>query len=108
MLPSSLKFLHSLLTLDIVTIMARILVLSIERLSSDALIGFVVGFFFAILLAVLFSLLFLNKPNLYDLDHWKLNVDVPFESMWMNMGYWYLFHPFLSSSVMLSFVAINF
>lgn len=75
--------------------MARIFALSIERLSWDALTGFVIGFFFAILLAVLFLILSANKFNLYDLDHWKLNLEVPFESMWMNMGYWYVFSPFL-------------
>lgn len=79
--------------------MARTFVLSIERVSWDGLIGFAIGFFFAILLAVPFLLLSLYKFNLYDLDHWKLNIEVPFESMWMNMGYWYVFSPFFSSLV---------
>lgn len=82
--------------------MAKMFVLSIERVSWDALIGFVIGFFFAILLAVSFLLLSLNKFNLYDLDHWKLNIEVPFESMWMNMGYWYAFSPCFSSLVTIS------
>ncbi|KAK1634202.1 hypothetical protein BDP81DRAFT_378346 [Colletotrichum phormii] len=42
---------------------------------------------------ILFIILALAVPSLqrkdvYDNDHWKLNVKVPFTTMWMNMGYW--------------------
>ncbi|KAK2054313.1 hypothetical protein LY76DRAFT_686714 [Colletotrichum caudatum] len=38
-------------------------------------------------IAVLVALRFLQN-DVYDNDHWKLNVKVPFTTMWMNMGYW--------------------
>ncbi|KAK2038775.1 hypothetical protein LZ31DRAFT_588155 [Colletotrichum somersetense] len=38
-------------------------------------------------IAVLVALKFLQK-DVYDNDHWKLNVKVPFTTMWINMGYW--------------------
>ncbi|KAK1584975.1 uncharacterized protein LY79DRAFT_519756 [Colletotrichum navitas] len=38
-------------------------------------------------IVVLVTLKFLQN-GVYDNDHWKLNVKVPFTTMWMNMGYW--------------------
>ncbi|KAL2880107.1 hypothetical protein SGCOL_004491 [Colletotrichum sp. CLE4] len=35
-----------------------------------------------------FAIPFLRQKDVYDNDHWKLNVKVPFTTMWMNMGYW--------------------
>ncbi|KAF4805998.1 hypothetical protein CGCSCA5_v014825 [Colletotrichum siamense] len=29
-----------------------------------------------------------GRNDIYDVDHWKLNVKVPFTTTWMNMGYW--------------------
>ena len=53
--------------------------------------GVVVGILVATaaltLAAVLFSVL---KADQYDLDHWKLNFRTPVNSMWMNLGYWYV------------------
>ncbi|TQN65111.1 hypothetical protein CSHISOI_10312, partial [Colletotrichum shisoi] len=31
---------------------------------------------------------FMRQNDIYDNDHWKLNVKMPFTTMWMNMGYW--------------------
>ncbi|CCF37159.1 hypothetical protein CH063_01641 [Colletotrichum higginsianum] len=31
---------------------------------------------------------YLRQNDIYDNDHWKLNVKMPFTTMWMNMGYW--------------------
>jgi hypothetical protein len=55
--------------------------------------GLYAGFLFGLLSTLLFALIagrLLRRPkrDVYDLDHWKLNVNVPFDSMWMNMGYW--------------------
>ncbi|KAF4776195.1 hypothetical protein HER10_EVM0004247 [Colletotrichum scovillei] len=35
-----------------------------------------------------FTITFLRRKDVYDNDHWKLNLKVPFTTMWMNMGYW--------------------
>jgi hypothetical protein len=29
-----------------------------------------------------------GRPTVYSLDHARLNVQLPPEKMWMNMGYW--------------------
>ncbi|OHW98474.1 hypothetical protein CSPAE12_02893 [Colletotrichum incanum] len=40
------------------------------------------------LIVVLIGFVFLRQHDVYDNDHWKLNIKVPFSTMWMNMGYW--------------------
>lgn len=49
------------------------------------------GCTFTILIVTLaFTITFLRRKDVYDNDHWKLNLKVPFTTMWMNMGYWFV------------------
>ncbi|KAK4199169.1 hypothetical protein QBC40DRAFT_349614 [Triangularia verruculosa] len=54
--------------------------------------GFLAGLFAGaaatlVILVGSISFLILSRDH-YGLDHWKLNVQLPVRSMWMNMGYW--------------------
>lgn len=53
--------------------------------------GVVVGVLAAVA-ALVFALVFFLalRTDRYDLDHWKLNFRTPVDSMWMNLGYWYV------------------
>ncbi|KAI9149072.1 hypothetical protein HJFPF1_11118 [Paramyrothecium foliicola] len=73
---------------------------SLYRFSRASIMGevsaesraFVAGFFGGILVAVglaaLVSLVTLWRSDPYGLGHWKLNLETPLKSMWMNVGYW--------------------
>ncbi|KAK1984487.1 hypothetical protein LZ30DRAFT_431188 [Colletotrichum cereale] len=54
--------------------------------------GLLTGIFGSLLvvcsIVAVVALKFLRRNDVYDNDHWKLNVKVPFTTMWMNMGYW--------------------
>ena len=52
-------------------------------------LGILVGAVAAILVASLVFVLVLRSTDIYSLGHWKLNLQTPLESMWMNLGYWY-------------------
>lgn len=53
--------------------------------------GVVVGVLAAVAAFVFAAVFFLAlRTDRYDLDHWKLNFRVPVDSMWMNLGYWYV------------------
>lgn len=43
-----------------------------------------------LMLTLAFAVTFLRRKDVYNNDHWKLNLKVPFTTMWMNMGYWYV------------------
>ncbi|KAK1841202.1 hypothetical protein CCHR01_16158 [Colletotrichum chrysophilum] len=55
---------------------------------SGALFGFMAGVVAIIFIASLVAVKFFQRNDIYDVDHWKLNVKVPFTTTWMNMGYW--------------------
>lgn len=57
---------------------------------SGLFLGLIVGFFLFGVTSLLITTRLLRKNDIYDADHWKLNVKVPFTTMWMNMGYWYV------------------
>ncbi|KAK1452945.1 hypothetical protein CCUS01_01962 [Colletotrichum cuscutae] len=44
--------------------------------------------FIILIVTLAFTVTFLRRKDVYDHDHWKLNLKVPFTTMWMNMGYW--------------------
>lgn len=53
--------------------------------------GVVVGVLAAVAALVFAAVFFLAlRTDRYDLDHWKLNFQTPVDSMWMNLGYWYV------------------
>ena len=47
------------------------------------------GFIAALLIVAVGAFSVLRMSDAYGLGHWKLNVKVPFTTMWMNLGYWY-------------------
>lgn len=49
------------------------------------LVGFVLNLIISASVLVIF---FLTSTDRYNLDHWKLNVQVPVSSLWMNLGFW--------------------
>ncbi|KAF6807380.1 hypothetical protein CPLU01_15803 [Colletotrichum plurivorum] len=55
---------------------------------SGLYLGMVAGFLLFAFTALFIAARLLRKNDIYDADHWKLNVKVPFTIMWMNMGYW--------------------
>ncbi|KAF6808834.1 hypothetical protein CSOJ01_07302 [Colletotrichum sojae] len=55
---------------------------------SGLYLGLVTGFLLFGFTAFFIAARLLQKNDIYDADHWKLNVKVPFTTMWMNMGYW--------------------
>ncbi|KAH0444751.1 hypothetical protein CcaCcLH18_00409 [Colletotrichum camelliae] len=55
---------------------------------SGAFWGFVAGVFAITFVASLVAAKIFQRNDIYDVDHWKLNVKVPFTTTWMNMGYW--------------------
>lgn len=59
-----------------------------DRVSDDFLIGTAVGCLATILFTLLTRIVSVLRNDVYDLAHWKLNVRVPMQPMWMNMGYW--------------------
>ncbi|KAM0741501.1 hypothetical protein ACQRIT_004358 [Beauveria bassiana] len=60
-----------------------------DRVSNDFLFGVAAGCLATIVLALLMRLVpILRRNDIYDLAHWKLNIRVPMQPMWMNMGYW--------------------
>ncbi|KAM3471445.1 hypothetical protein MY5147_005811 [Beauveria neobassiana] len=60
-----------------------------DRVSNDFLFGAAAGCLATIVLALLMRLVpILRRNDIYDLAHWKLNIRVPMQPMWMNMGYW--------------------
>ncbi|ETS81805.1 hypothetical protein PFICI_06807 [Pestalotiopsis fici W106-1] len=48
---------------------------------------FAIGFGTALLVIASVALSF-RRSDIYNVDHWKLNIRLPPTSMWMNMGYW--------------------
>lgn len=54
----------------------------------DFAVGFVAGIAFILALAAIASVTVLQMTDRYGLGHWKLNIDTPLKSMWMNVGYW--------------------
>ncbi|KXX75035.1 LPS-assembly protein LptD [Madurella mycetomatis] len=56
--------------------------------SPDFATGFLTGVAAALILVTVIAVFFLCSGNMYDLDHWKLNIRTPLPSMWMNLGYW--------------------
>ncbi|CAM1507797.1 Fc.00g046450.m01.CDS01 [Cosmosporella sp. VM-42] len=61
------------------------------RIHADFALGFVVGVVFLLTLAAIASFTVVRKSTSYSLGHWKLNLDTPLKSMWMNVGYWYAY-----------------
>ncbi|EQB50438.1 hypothetical protein CGLO_10125 [Colletotrichum gloeosporioides Cg-14] len=55
---------------------------------SGALFGFMAGVVAVVFVASVVAARLFQRKDIYDVDHWKLNVKVPFTSTWMNMGYW--------------------
>lgn len=58
----------------------------------DITLAFFGGFIAAILILAIGGITALRKSDVYGLGHWKLNVKMPFTTMWMNLGYWYTYH----------------
>ncbi|KAM3497090.1 hypothetical protein MY10362_009543 [Beauveria mimosiformis] len=59
------------------------------RVSNDFLFGAAAGCLATIVLALVVRIVaILRRNDMYDLAHWKLNIRVPMQPMWMNMGYW--------------------
>ncbi|KAH7136360.1 hypothetical protein EDB81DRAFT_949113 [Dactylonectria macrodidyma] len=56
--------------------------------AQDFVIGFVGGIAFTLVLASIASVTVLRMTDRYGLGHWKLNINTPLKSMWMNVGYW--------------------
>lgn len=54
----------------------------------DFATGFLTGVAAAFILVTIIAIFLLCSGNMYDLDHWKLNIRTPLPSMWMNLGYW--------------------
>ncbi|KPM42326.1 hypothetical protein AK830_g4227 [Neonectria ditissima] len=54
----------------------------------DFALGILVGIVLTIALAGIASVTLLRMTDVYGLGHWKLNLDTPLKSMWMNIGYW--------------------
>ncbi|KAK4177120.1 hypothetical protein QBC36DRAFT_377912 [Triangularia setosa] len=50
--------------------------------------GLLVGAAATVILLIGTTAAFLLSRDQYGLDHWKLNVQLPVRSMWMNLGYW--------------------
>ena len=63
------------------------------QIHRDFALGFVVGILFILAVAAIASLTVVRKSSSYSLGHWKLNLDTPLKSMWMNVGYWYVCEP---------------
>ncbi|KAM3557917.1 hypothetical protein MY1884_004258 [Beauveria asiatica] len=60
-----------------------------DGVSNDFLLGAAAGCLATIVLALLMRIVpILRRNDIYDLAHWKLNIRVPMQPMWMNMGYW--------------------
>ncbi|OAA59509.1 hypothetical protein ISF_06444 [Cordyceps fumosorosea ARSEF 2679] len=60
-----------------------------DRVSDDFLYGAAAGCLATILLTLISRVVsLLRNGDVYDLAHWKLNIRVPMQPMWMNMGYW--------------------
>lgn len=51
-------------------------------------VGFFGGIVFCLVVASIASVTVLRTSDSYGLGHWKLNVDTPLKTMWMNVGYW--------------------
>ncbi|KAK5991749.1 hypothetical protein PT974_07783 [Cladobotryum mycophilum] len=50
--------------------------------------GVAVGMFLMLLIKLTLELFSFSKRDIYDLQHWKLNIRLPLGSLWMNLGYW--------------------
>ena len=61
-----------------------------DRVSDDFLSGAAAGCLATILLVLIARLVSILRNDVYDLSHWKLNIRVPIQPMWMNMGYWWV------------------
>lgn len=59
-----------------------------NRVSDDFLTGAAAGCLATVILLLIMRIISLLRVNIYDLAHWKLNIRVPMQPMWMNMGYW--------------------
>ncbi|KAH6988125.1 hypothetical protein BKA56DRAFT_545033 [Ilyonectria sp. MPI-CAGE-AT-0026] len=59
-----------------------------DGMGQDFAVGFVAGIAFILALAAIASVTVLQMTDRYGLGHWKLNIDTPLKSMWMNVGYW--------------------
>ncbi|ATY66480.1 hypothetical protein A9K55_000719 [Cordyceps militaris] len=59
-----------------------------DRVSDDFLYGAAAGCLATILLALVTRVVSMLRSDVYDLAHWKLNIRVPMQPMWMNLGYW--------------------
>lgn len=60
-------------------------------LAREFLLGFIAGCVavVVVLAAAAFSLI--RSGDIYGLGHWKLNLKTPLPSMWMNLGFWWVF-----------------
>ncbi|KAK7424631.1 hypothetical protein QQZ08_008514 [Neonectria magnoliae] len=54
----------------------------------DFALGILVGIVLTLALAGIASVTLLRMTDVYGLGHWKLNLNTPLKSMWMNIGYW--------------------
>ncbi|OAA51819.1 hypothetical protein NOR_00412 [Metarhizium rileyi] len=54
----------------------------------DFVLGIVAGSLIAVALISVGTFMFLRTSGVYSLGHWKLNLRTPFQSMWMNLGFW--------------------
>ncbi|GAB1316341.1 hypothetical protein MFIFM68171_06551 [Madurella fahalii] len=50
--------------------------------------GLLTGGAATLILVIAIAVFCLQFRDVYDLDHWKLNISTPLPSMWMNLGYW--------------------
>ncbi|TDZ16928.1 hypothetical protein Cob_v009990 [Colletotrichum orbiculare MAFF 240422] len=64
----------------------------VPGLNPDFCNGLLLGVIGGFSLFAFFTLIIVTRSfrqnDIYDVDHWKLNVKVPFTTTWMNMGYW--------------------
>lgn len=56
----------------------------------DFSLGIVVGVVATLVLSAAVFVAVLRMSDIYSLGHWKLNLRTPMNSMWMNLGYWYV------------------
>lgn len=52
-------------------------------------LGLAVGVIVTLVITLVVSALVLRSSDSAGLGQWKLNIDTPLPSMWMNVGYWY-------------------
>ncbi|RFU75871.1 hypothetical protein TARUN_6333 [Trichoderma arundinaceum] len=56
--------------------------------TGDFFLGFLAGCATVVVLLAVVACSLIRSGDIYGLGHWKLNIEAPFPSMWMNLGFW--------------------